>query len=46
MINSKIFDSPSASSRTLVAEMMLFDVALNDLDREKVTTKLMSKYNL
>ena len=46
MLNSKIFDSPSASSRTLVAEMMLFDVSLNDLDREKVTNKLMSKYNL
>tara|TARA_Y100000589_G_scaffold332217_1_gene390347 strand:+ start:15 stop:1349 length:1335 start_codon:yes stop_codon:yes gene_type:complete len=46
MINSKILDNASASSRTLVAEIILFDVALNDFDRKKQITKLMTKYNL
>ena len=35
MINSKIFDSPSASSRTLVAEIKLFD----DVDATKVVIR-------
>ena len=46
MINSEILDDPSASSRTLIAEIKLFDVALNEFDRKKVTNKLMAKYNL
>ena len=32
IINSKILDNPSASSRTLVAEIKLYDVALNDFN--------------
>ncbi len=46
MINSMILDNPSESSRTLIAEIKLFDVALNDFDRKKQITKLMAKYNL
>jgi hypothetical protein len=46
MLNSMILDNPSESSRTLVAEIKLYDVALNDFDRNKQITKLMAKYNL
>jgi hypothetical protein len=46
MINSKIMDDPSANSRVMVAELRAFDVALSDLDRDRVIDKFMLKYNL
>ena len=46
MLNSVNLNDPSEGSRSLIAELKLFDVALNDADRRKVALKLMQKYNL
>ena len=46
MLNSINLNDPSQGSRSLIAELKLFDVALNDADRRKVALKLMQKYNL
>ena len=45
-INSINLNDPSEGSRSLIAEIKLYDVALNDTDRTKIATKLMQKYNL
>ena len=46
MLNSINLNDPSEGSRSLIAEIKLYDVALNDTDRTKIATKLMQKYNL
>tara|TARA_B100001939_G_scaffold282549_1_gene251617 strand:- start:47 stop:2023 length:1977 start_codon:yes stop_codon:yes gene_type:complete len=46
MLNSVNLNDPTEGSRSLIAELKLFDVALNDADRRKVALKLMQKYNL
>ena len=46
MLNSMNLNDPSEGSRSLIAEIKLYDVALNDADRTKIATKLMQKYNL
>ena len=46
MLNSMNLNDPSEGSRSLIAEIKLYDVALNDTDRTKIATKLMQKYNL
>ena len=46
MLNSVNLNDSSEGSRSLIAEIKLFDVALNDTDRTKIASKLMQKYNL
>ena len=46
MLNSMNLNDPSEGSRSLIAEIKLYDVALNDADRTKIATKLMQKYRL
>ncbi len=46
MLNSKILSDPDGSSRSMIAELRAFDVALSDIDRVYIAKKLMQKYNL
>ncbi len=46
MLNSKILSDPDGSSRSMIAELRAYDVALSDIDRVYIAKKLMQKYNL